>query len=196
MVDRHEISRKHILSMETYATERRDRRREAVAMKRNRRMEVGPVAAFYFENYDTMWHQVHEMLYIERGGEEQIADELAAYNPLIPKGHELIATVMFEIDDEVRRRNFLGRLGGVEGTGFLRFADEKIRGVSEADLDRTTAEGKASAVQFIRFPFTQSQVSKFSSEEVEVIIGFEHDNYSHMAVMSQSVRKALVTDFE
>jgi hypothetical protein len=196
MVDRHEISRKHILSMETYATERRDRRREAVAMKRNRRMEVGPVAAFYFENYDTMWHQVHEMLYIERGGEEQIADELAAYNPLIPKGHELIATVMFEIDDEVRRRNFLGRLGGVEETGFLRFADEKIRGVSEADLDRTTAEGKASAVQFIRFPFTQSQVSKFSSEEVEVIIGFEHDNYSHMAVMSQSVRKALVTDFE
>ena len=196
MVDRHEISRKHILSMETYATERRDRRREAVAMKRNRRMEVGPVAAFYFENYDTMWHQVHEMLYIERGGEEQIVDELAAYNPLIPKGHELIATVMFEIDDEVRRRNFLGRLGGVEETGFLRFADEKIRGVSEADLDRTTAEGKASAVQFIRFPFTQSQVSKFSSEEVEVIIGFEHDNYSHMAVMSQSVRKALVTDFE
>ena len=196
MVDRHEISRKHILSMETYATERRDRRREAVAMKRNRRMEVGPVAAFYFENYDTMWHQVHEMLYIERGGEEQIADELAAYNPLIPKGHELIATVMFEIDDEVRRRNFLGRLGGVEETGFLRFADEKIRGVSEADLDRTTAEGKASAVQFIRFPFTQSQVSKFSSEEVEVIIGFEHDNYSHMAVMSQSVRKALVNDFE
>ena len=196
MVDRHEISRKHILSMETYATERRDRRREAVAMKRNRRMEVGPVAAFYFENYDTMWHQVHEMLYIERGGEEQIANELAAYNPLIPKGHELIATVMFEIDDEVRRRNFLGRLGGVEETGFLRFADEKIRGVSEADLDRTTAEGKASAVQFIRFPFTQSQVSKFSSEEVEVIIGFEHDNYSHMAVMSQSVRKALVTDFE
>jgi hypothetical protein len=196
MVDRHEISRKHILSMETYATERRDRRREAVAMKRNRRMEVGPVAAFYFENYDTMWHQVHEMLYIERGGEEQIADELAAYNPLIPKGHELIATVMFEIDDEVRRRNFLGRLGGVEETGFLRFADEKIRGVSEADLDRTTAEGKASAVQFIRFPFTQSQVSKFSSEEVEVIIGFEHDNYSHMAVMSQSVRKALVTDFD
>ena len=196
MMDRHEISRENILSMETYAIERRDRRREAVAMKRNRRMEVGPVAAFYFENYDTMWHQVHEMLYIERGGEEQIADELAAYNPLIPKGHELIATVMFEIDDEVRRRNFLGRLGGVEETGFLKFADEKIRGIAEADLDRTTAEGKASAVQFLRIPFSQSQISKFSSKEVEVIIGFEHTNYSHMAVMSQSVRKALVTDFD
>ena len=196
MMDRHEISRENILSMETYAIERRDRRREAVAMKRNRRMEVVPVAAFYFENYDTMWHQVHEMLYIERGGEEQIADELAAYNPLIPKGHELIATVMFEIDDEVRRRNFLGRLGGVEETGFLKFADEKIRGIAEADLDRTTAEGKASAVQFLRFPFSQSQISKFSSKEVEVIIGFEHANYSHMAVMSQSVRKALVTDFD
>jgi len=195
MVDRHKITRENILSMEIYAKERRDRRLEAVAMKRNRRMEVGPVAAFYFESYDTMWHQIHEMLYIERGGEGQIADELAAYNPLIPKGNELIATVMFEIDDEVRRRNFLGRLGGVEETGFLRFADEKIIGMPEADLDRTTAEGKASAVQFIRFPFTQSQVIKFSSEQVEVIIGFEHNNYSHMAVMSEPIRKALVSDF-
>ena len=69
------------------------------AIKQNRRVEVGPFATFYFENYDTMWHQVHEMLHIERGGEAQIADELEAYNPLIPQGDELIATVMFEIED-------------------------------------------------------------------------------------------------
>ena len=141
MTGKHEITRDDIMAMDVYGAERREGRSEAVALKRNRRMEVGPVAAFYFENYATMWHQVHEMLHIEKGGEAQIADELAAYNPLIPKGKELIATVMFEVDDEVRRRNFLGRLGGIEETAFLRFGGEKLSGVSEADLDRTTADG-------------------------------------------------------
>jgi class 3 adenylate cyclase len=159
-------------------------------------MEVGPVAAFYFENYATMWHQVHEMLHIEKGGEAQIADELAAYNPLIPKGRELIATVMFEVDDEVRRRNFLGRLGGIEETAFLRFGGEKLSGVSEADLDRTTADGKASAVQFIHFPFSDAQVEAFRTAGAEVIIGFDHPNYSHMAVMPEAVRAALAEDFD
>lgn len=193
---KHEITRDDIMAMDDYAAERRERRGEAVALKRNRRMEVGPVAAFYFENYTTMWHQVHEMLHIERGGEAQIADELAAYNPLIPKGRELIATVMFEVDDEVRRRNFLARLGGVEETAFLRFGGEKVAGVPEADLDRTTADGKASAVQFIHFPFTDSQAAKFAAADTEVIIGFDHANYSHMAVMPEVVRAALAEDFD
>ncbi|NNE85682.1 MAG: DUF3501 family protein [Alphaproteobacteria bacterium] len=196
MIGKHEITRDAIMAMDAYAAERRERRREAVALKRNRRMEVGPVAAFYFENYATMWHQVHEMLHIEKGGEAQIADELAAYNPLIPKGRELIATVMFEVDDEVRRRNFLGRLGGIEETAFLRFGGEKLSGVSEADLDRTTADGKASAVQFIHFPFTDAQVAAFRTAGAEVIIGFDHPNYSHMAVMPEAVRAALAEDFD
>jgi hypothetical protein len=167
-----------------------------VALKRNRRMEVGPVAVFYFENYATMWHQVHEMLHIERGGEDQIADELAAYNPLIPKGQELVATVMFEIDDETRRRNFLARLGGVEETAFLRFGDERVAGVPEADIDRTTAAGKASAVQFIHFPFTAGQAEKLRAAGTEVIIGFDHAEYSHMAVMPEAVRAALSEDLD
>lgn len=196
MIGKHEITRDDIMAMDVYAAERRERRSEAVALKRNRRMEVGPVAAFYFENYATMWHQVHEMLHIEKGGDVQIADELAAYNPLIPKGRELVATVMFEVDDEVRRRNFLGRLGGIEETAFLRFGGEKLSGVSEADLDRTTADGKASAVQFIHFPFTNAQVGAFSTDGAEVIIGFDHPNYSHMAVMPDAVRAALAEDFD
>ncbi len=155
----------------------------------------GPVAAFYFENYATMWHQVPEMLHIERGGEAQIADELAAKNPLIPQGWELIATVMFEVDDEVRRRTFLGRLGGIEETAFLRCGGEKVAGVPAADLDRTIADGKASAVQFIHFPFTDSQAETFAGASTEVIIGFDHPNYSHMAVMPEAVRAALAEDF-
>jgi hypothetical protein len=196
MTAKHEITRDDIMAMDDYADVRRERRGEAVALKRNRRMEVGPVAAFYFENYATMWHQVHEMLHIERGGEEQIADELAAYNPLIPQGRELVATVMFEIDDEARRRTFLGKLGGIEETAFLRFGDEKVTGVPEADVDRTTADGKASAVQFIHFPFTDEQIGKFRAAGTEVIIGFDHPQYSHMAVMPDAVRTALAEDFD
>lgn len=196
MTTKHEITRDDIMAMDEYAKVRSERRSETVALKRNRRMEVGPVAVFYFENYATMWHQVHEMLHIERGGEDQIADELVAYNPLIPKGNDLIATVMFEIDDEVRRRNFLARLGGVEETAFLRFGDEKVAGVPETDVDRTTADGKASAVQFIHFPFSAGQIETFRAAGAEAIIGFDHPEYSHMAVMPEAVRAALAEDFD
>jgi hypothetical protein len=196
MASKHEITRDDIMAMDDYAKTRRERRSEVVALKRNRRMEVGPVAVFYFENYATMWHQVHEMLHIELGGEDQIADELAAYNPLIPNGNELVATVMFEIDDETRRRNFLARLGGVEETACLRFGGEKVAGVPEADVDRTTADGKASAVQFIHFPFTAGQTEIFRAAAAEVVIGFDHPEYSHMAVMPEAVRAALAEDFD
>jgi hypothetical protein len=193
---KHEITRDDIMAMDDYVKIRRKRRSEVVALKRHRRMEVGPVAVFYFENYVTMWHQVHEMLHIERGGEDQITNELAAYNPLIPNGNELVATVMFEIDDETRRRNFLARLGGIEETAFLRFGDEKVAGVPEDDVDRTTAAGKASAVQFIHFPFTVSQGEKLRAVGTEVIIGFDHPEYSHMAVMPEVVCAALAEDFD
>jgi len=136
------------------------------------------------------------MLHIERGGEAQIADELVAYNPLIPIGKNMVATVMFEIDDEVRRRNFLGRLGGVEETAFLRFGCETVASVPEADVDRTTAAGKASAVQFIHFPFTAGQIEKFRAAGADVFIGFDHPEYSHMAVMPEAVRAALTGDFD
>ena len=108
-----------ILPFDEYAATRKDRKKALTQVKKNRRMEVGPHASFYFENYETMWHQMHEMLYIERGGEDQIPDELAAYNPLIPQGSELIATVMFEIGDPIRRANVLGSLGGIEETMFV-----------------------------------------------------------------------------
>ncbi len=129
-------------------------------------------------------------------GEDQIADELAAYNPLIPQGRELVATVMFEVDDEARRRTFLAKLGGIEETAFLRFGGERVAGVPEADVDRTTTEGKASAVQFIHLPFTDDQVEKFRSAGTEVVMGFDHSQYSHMAVMSDAVRTALAEDFD
>jgi hypothetical protein len=191
-----QITRDDVLDMDAYRAVRADKRAETVSIKRDRRVAVGPDATFYFESHDTMWWQIHEMLFIEKGGEEQIADELAAYNPLIPNGQELVCTVMFEIDDEVRRRNFLARLGGVEETMFIRFADMEVRGVPEVDVDRTTEDGKASSVQFIHFPFSAEQVTAFREPKTQVVIGFGHEAYGHMAVTPEESRAALASDFD
>src|ERR1700735_2860076 len=102
-----------------YAKERRERRAALLPGKRLRRAALGPICTVIFESYETMLFQVQEMLLTEKGGAEQVPDELAAYNPLIPQGSELVATVMFEIDDEVRREQALARLGGVEDMFFI-----------------------------------------------------------------------------
>ena len=190
------LTRADIMAMADYEKVRREKRREIAQVKKNRRVEVGPFATLYFENRATMWHQIHEMLFIEKGGEDQIADELAAYNPLIPDGRELVATVMIEIDDERRRRTVLGRLGGFEETMFLRFGDCEIRGIPEDDIDRTTADGKASSVQFVHFPFSDAQAAAFKSGREETIVGVGHLNYAHMAVMPDAVREALAGDLD
>ncbi len=191
-----EITPSDILPLATYATQRAAMRQEIVRRKKNRRLEVGPCATFYFECYETMLQQVQEMLYIEKGGAEQVADELSAYNPLIPKGAELVATVMFEIDDPVRRANVLARLGGVENTMFIRLGDDKVLGVPEADQERTNEEGKASSVQFVHFPFTAAQIAKFKSSGQMIVVGMEHPNYGHMSVMPEAMRAELAQDFD
>ena len=142
-----------------------------------------------------MWLQVQEMVYIEKGGSEQIPGELEAYNPLIPNGTELTATFMIEIDDPIRRKRILDGLGGIEETAFLRVGGETIRGVPEADADRTSAQGKASSVQFVHFAFTADKIAAFSSPNAEVVLGVSHANYRHMAMMTEAVRAELTTDF-
>ena len=189
------LTAKDILSMAEYEPLRAERREAMAAIKKNRRVAVGPDASFYFESFETMWHQVHEMLFIEGGGEAQIPGELEAYNPLIPIGRELVATFMIEIDNLERRGRVLAGLGGIEECLTLRVGDETITGVAEEDIDRTTAEGKASAVHFVHFPFTDAQVDAFRAGEAEVTFAISHDNYSHMAVLSEATRVALAEDF-
>jgi hypothetical protein len=189
------ITRADIMALEDYLPIRKDRRREMAVVKKARRMEVGPFCTFYFESYETMLHQVHEMLAIEKGGEAQIPDELEAYNPLVPQGKELTATVMFEIDDEVRRKNVLNRLGGVEEHMFVEIGGERIMSRAEEDADRTNEEGKASSVQFVHFDFTDAQIAAFKKPGTQVLVGVSHPNYGHIAVMSEATRAALATDF-
>ncbi len=196
MPQKHELTPADILPMDVYGRERAERRKRITEIKRNRRLSVGPDATFYFESYDTMFHQVHEMLFIERGGEDQIPDELSAYNPLIPKGRELVCTLMFEIDDPVLRARFLNGLGGVEETVRFEFAGETVLGVPEADVDRTTADGKASSVQFLHFPFTDAQVAAFRDPNTEVQLKIAHEKYGHIAILPDAVKQALASDFD
>lgn len=195
MANKHAIAPSDILPMAEYARTRREWRGKVSAMKRNRRVAVGPYVTFYFENWETMWLQVQEMVHIEKGGEEQVAGELEAYNPLIPNGEELVATFMVEIDDPDRRKRVLGGMGGIEETAFLRVGGETIKARPEADQDRTTAEGKASSVQFVHFPFTMAQIATFSHPGAEVVLGFTHPNYGHMTTLSPAIRTELARDF-
>ena len=191
-----EITRADILDMAEYGKVRAEKRRALVEIKRNRRVPLGPHATFYFENYETMWQQIHEMLFIERGGEAQIPDELEAYNPLIPKGRELVATLMFEIDNPDLRKAVLSKLGGVEETVFMRFAGQEIVATAEEDVDRTTADGKASSVQFLHFHFSDAQAAAFAAPGTEVTLGVKHPAYAHMTVLTDAVRAALAKDFD
>ena len=190
-----EITRADLMPLAEYGRQRAERRKALVEVKKHRRVSVGPYATFYFESYETMWQQIHEMLYIEKGGEEQVEDELRAYNPLIPKGRELVATVMFEIADPVRRAAELGRLGGVEKMVTLRFAGHTIVARPEDDLERTNEAGKTSAVHFLHFGFTPEQIAAFRVPGTEVILGIGHPHYGHMAVVPEALRAELAGDF-
>lgn len=195
MTQKTELTRDDILAVEDYEKIRGERRAEIVAKKKLRRLAVGPYATFYFESFETMWYQVQEMLRIEKGGEAQLADELAAYNPLIPKGEELVATVMFEIDNADIRTAFLNGLGGVEDCMILEVAGEKIVAIPEQDVDRTSAAGKASSVQFVHFKFSADQIAKFKEDNASVTVGINHPKYGHLTVLSNDSRAALAEDF-
>ncbi|HIF59125.1 MAG TPA: DUF3501 family protein [Rhodospirillales bacterium] len=190
-----ELTVKDILGVESYMKVRQERRVKILNKKKLRRAAVGPYATFYFESYDTMWYQVQEMLRIEKGGEDQLRDELEAYNPLIPKGRELVATVMFEIDNANIRTAFLLGLGGVENHIIMRLDDVHIMAIAEQDLDRTNADGKASSVQFVHFSLTNSQIAKFKDINTNVTVGINHPKYGHMAVLSDETQRELSTDF-
>ena len=187
------ITEADILSAGEYDQQRKSLKANLIPMKKLRRIEVGPFATFYFENYATMWLQVQEMLRIEKGGEEQIPGELAAYNPLIPQGEELIATMMLEIEDEKRRNAVLLTLGGIEETVFMEIGGDVIRATPTEYDDRTTADGKTSSVHWLRFTLTRDQIACFRSERV--VLGVSHPNYGHMAVLNAESRAALAKDF-
>ena len=183
------------MPLEIYTKQRKELRKKIVEFKKDRRIPLGPYATFYFESYETMLAQVQEMLYIEKGGDEQLKDELIAYNPLVPNGKELTATLMFEIDNPVSRATFLGKVGGIEEKVYMKIDGELIKAVPEEDVDRTSAEGKASSVQFIHFKFNEEQINKFKSDNPNIEIGIDHSEYTHSTKLNLKNIKSLISDF-
>jgi len=189
------IEKQDIMPLHVYTKQRKELRKSIVEFKKNRRIPLGPYATFYFESYETILAQVQEMLYIEKGGDEQLKDELSAYNPLVPNGKELTATLMFEIDNPVSRAAFLGKVGGIEEKVYMKIDGDLINAVPEEDVDRTSAEGKASSVQFIHFKFNDEQIQKFKSNASSIEIGIDHKEYSHLTKLNDATIKSLSADF-
>ena len=190
------IKEDDVINIDKYINERPKIKKEISEIKKFRRIPVGPYATFYFECYDTMIYQVQEMLYIERGGIEQMKDELKAYNPLVPKGKELVATLMFEIDNEFKRKEFLCSVGGIEEETFIQIGEHKIMSRPEQDTDRTSEDGKASSVHFLHFDFTEDLIKEFVKEQSTVLLGFSHKNYKHFSELSPEVKSELKKDFD
>ena len=189
------IEKKDLIPTDVYAQTRKKIRKDLVEYKINRRIALGPYATFYFESFETMVAQIQEMLYIEKGGDDQLKDELTAYNPLVPNGKELTATLMFEIDNPISRGAFLGKVGGIEKKIFMRIDTETVIAVPEDDVDRTSAEGKASSVQFIHFKFNVDQIKKFKSGSANIELGIDHKEYTHTTKLTEDNIKSLSADF-
>ena len=170
------ITRDDLMSLEDYELIRKDKKQEGLLRKKYTRLAIGPHAMLTFESWDSMWLQVQEMLSIEKGGEAQIADELEAYNPMVPNGSELTATLMFEIEDPIRRDRFLRTIGGVEEHVFL---------------VRTSAEGKASAVQFLHFPMDETHLTAWHDTNSQAMVEINHPNYGHAALINADTRNFL-----
>ena len=193
--EKKQIEKKDLMTADVYSKSRKQIRKELVEFKKNRRISLGPYATFYFESFETMVAQIQEMLHIEKGGDEQLKDELTAYNPLVPNGKELTATLMFEIDNPLSRGAFLGKVGGIEKNIFMKIDSETVNAVPEGDVDRTSAEGKASSVQFIHFKFNDDQIAKFKSGNPSIEIGIDHKSYSHTTRLTEGNVKSLLDDF-
>ena len=193
--EKRQVEKEDLMSADVYTESRKQIRKDLVEFKKDRRIALGPYATFYFESFETMVAQIQEMLHIEKGGDEQLKDELAAYNSLVPNGKELTATLMFEIDNPISRGAFLGKVGGIEEKIFMKIANEVVKAVPEDDVDRTSAEGKASSVQFIHFKFNDDQISKIKSGNINIELGIDHKEYAHTTKLTEDNIKSLLADF-
>ncbi len=177
------ITANDLLFTKDFAQQRAALRQKIIALKEKRRVPVGPDITFYFENRETLIWQIQEMLYIEKGGQEQLEDELRAYNPLVPKGNELVATMMIEIDDMERRRLTLQQLGHIENYISLDVGGHIILVKPEDDVERTDHFGKTSAVHFFHFPMTHEQSTLFIQAN-SVILQITHPRYTYKEVIT------------
>jgi hypothetical protein len=193
--DKRRIEPADIMPTREYAALRKELRKVRIAEKARRRLDVGPYATVLFESYASMLAQVQEMLYIEKGGDEQLVEELSAYNPMIPQGSELTATMLLEIEDADKRAKVLATLGRIEDHVAIRIGNDRIMGIPDGEDERTNGAGKTSAVHFFHFRFTAEQIAAFRDPGTQVLFEIAHPNYGHIAILSEAMRAELATDF-
>ncbi|MCZ8323965.1 MAG: DUF3501 family protein [Sphingomonadaceae bacterium] len=193
--DARTITADDILPLDRYELIRADKKQEALLRKKLTRMGVGPHATALFETWDSMWLQVQEMLRIEKGGSDQLVDELSAYDPMVPKGRELTCTLLFEIEDPVRRDAFLRTIGGVEDHISLQVGGHVIKARPEGDVERTReSDGKASAVHFLHFDFDDAAIAAWKSGEGNAMLVIDDPNYGHAAIVNADSREYLARE--
>jgi hypothetical protein len=193
--DQRTITAADILPADAYQAIRAEKKAEAIERKKLTRISVGPHATVLFETWDSMWLQIQEMLRIEKGGDAQLPDELAAYDPMVPKGSELTATVLFEIGDPARRDAFLRSIGGVENHVAIEVGGHVIRARAEGDIERTRErDNKASAVHFFHFDFTPEAIAAWKSGSGNAMVMIDHPNYGHAALIGAAAREYLARE--
>lgn len=190
------LTRNDLYSLEEYATIRSSFREEAVAHKKARTVSVGDNLTFLFEDRRTVQYQIQEMLRIERTFEaEGIQDELDAYNPLIPTGNTLKATMLIEYGDPEVRKEKLKELAGIEHKVFVQVVGyDPVFAFADEDLERGN-DDKTSAVHFLTFYFTPDIIKAFKEDDAKVIVGVTHDKYSKYVEIDNKLKQSLIKDF-
>ena len=191
----HKLTPGDLYSLEQYARMRDEFRQKVIAHKKIRQVAIGSNAALYFEDRLTMQYQVQEMLRIERIFEPQgIAEELEAYNPLIPDGSNWKATFMIEYPDIEERRVALARLKGVEDTVWVKVAGfDRVYAIADEDLARSDAD-KTASVHFLRFELTPA-MARAVRGGADVAAGIDHPEYRHVVdPIPRAIRDSLAND--
>ena len=186
---------KDLLSLEEYDSKRDSIKKELISHKKNRTINIGDNIVLIFEDYMTIKYQVQEMLRIEKiFNKKEIQEEIDAYNPLIPDGTNLKATMLIMFPDVEVRREMLFKLHDIENKVWLSSSDKKIIAYADEDLDRSTDE-KTSAVHFLRFQLEQDDIADFISSS-EVRIGVDHPEYNKEIVLDETAKKSLQGDLK
>ena len=188
------LTRQDLYSLEQYAEQRSDIRKEVMAHKQARRISLGDHLRLLFEDRITIHYQVQEMLRAERIFEASgIQDELDAYNPLIPDGDNLKATLLIEYDDVAQRQAALARLKGIEDKVWVQIGEEKVFAIADEDLERENDE-KTSSVHFLRFQFDRKVGDRLAAG-AGISFGVDHDHYSARHAATDVQRRSLQQDF-
>lgn len=191
------LTHQDLHSLEQYSSKRPDYKRLAVEHRKRRQIKLGMNMTLHFEDRVTVQYQIQEMLLIERTFSKQgIQDELDAYNPLIPSGTNLKATLTLEYGDPAVRQQQLARLRGVEDRVYVRVeGHDPVYAIADEDLDRSN-EVKTAAVHFLRFELTADMIKTLRENQTALTVGVDHAEYSHSTQVYANTVQSLIRDFD